>query len=346
MDKFCVKGYLKRSGKRVLSILLCVCMIGTMIPITARAETEGTSMPSNGEVTCTCANLCTEDKVNSDCPVCGAEEADLSKCTGKAQSENNENQLNTGESEEAKNETELTITAWEWIDEEELINPETGILALPFANEETPAFFDDVVALLPTQIQATVVNEEDIEAEAASETITLGDWSCEEYPKEGAYSGSYTFAAALPEGYVLSEEAKALTVLVELGGAQMLNLTGVSYLSCDETGTNWTEKTCNDAIEVTSEVTTWGTSGNETWYVVQGDVEINQDNQDIEVFGNVHLILTDESSLDVRGSILVRASENSSLTIYGQSTPEVDEEGYLTSNTGKLKVSGKTKNFS
>ena len=221
MEKFCVKGYLKRSGKRVLSIFLCACMIGTMIPITARAETEGTSMPSNGEVTCTCANLCTEDKVNSDCPVCGAEEADLSKCTGKAQSENNENQLNTGESEEAKNETELTITGWEWIDEEELINPETGILALPFANEETPAFFDDVVALLPTQIQATVVNEEDIEAEAASETITLGDWSCEEYPKEGAYSGSYTFAAALPEGYVLSEEDKALTVLVELGGAQM-----------------------------------------------------------------------------------------------------------------------------
>lgn len=342
MEKFCVKGYLKRSGKRVLSILLCTCMIGTMIPITAMAETEGTSMPSNGEVTCTCANLCTEDKVSSDCPVCGAEEADLSKCTGKVQSENNENQLNTGESEEAKNETELKITAWEWIDEEELINPETGILALPFANEETPAFFDDVVALLPTQIQATVVNAEDIEAKAASETITLGDWSCEEYPKEGAYSESYTFAAALPEGYILSDEAKALNVLVELGGAQMLNITGVSYLSCDETGTNWTEKTCNDAIEVTSEKTTWGTSGVETWYVVQGAVEI----QNVEVLGNVHLILTDKSSLDVQGSILVRKSQNSSLTIYGQSTPEVDEEGHLTSNTGKLKVSGKTNNFS
>ena len=236
MAKFCVKGYLKRSGKRVLSIFLCACMIGTMIPITARAETEGTSIPSNGEVTCTCANLCTEDKVNSDCPVCGTEEADLSKCTGKVQPENNENQLNTGESEEAKNETELTITAWEWIDEEELINSETGILALPFANEETPAFFDDVVALLPTQIQATVVNEEDIEAEAASETITLGDWSCEEYPKEGAYSGSYTFAAALPEGYVLSEEDKALTVLVELGGAQMYE-TGVAETAGDFTVT-------------------------------------------------------------------------------------------------------------
>ncbi|MDO4487212.1 MAG: hypothetical protein Q4C46_11590, partial [Bacillota bacterium] len=243
MEKFCVKGYLKRSGKRVLSILLCACMIGTMIPITARAETEGTSVPSNGEVTCTCANLCTEDKVNSDCPVCGAEEADLSKCTGKAQSENNENQLNTGESEEAKNETELTITGWEWIDEEELINPETGILALPFANEETPAFFDDVIALLPTQIQATVVNEDDIEAKAASETITLGDWSCEEYPKEGAYSDSYTFAAALPEGYVLSEEAKALNVLVELGGAKMYEneqTTGAFTVTDGTLGTDYT----------------------------------------------------------------------------------------------------------
>ena len=250
MEKFCVKGYLKRSGKRVLSILLCACMIGTMIPITARAETEGTSMPSNGEVTCTCANLCTEDKVNSDCPVCGAEEADLSKCTGMVQSENNENQLNTGESEEAENETELTITAWEWIDEEELINPETGILALPFANEETPAFFDDVVALLPTQIQTTVVNEEDIEAEAASETITLGDWSCEEYPKEGAYSGSYTFATALPEGYVLSEEAKALNVLVELGGAQMYE-TGVAETVGAFTvtgGTSGTDYTYADGV--------------------------------------------------------------------------------------------------
>ena len=253
MEKFCVKGYLKRSGKRVLSILLCACMIGTMIPITARAETEGTSMPSNGEVTCTCANLCTEDKVNSDCPVCGTEEADLSKCTGKVQSENNENQLNTGESEEAKNETELTITGWEWIDEEELINPETGILALPFANEETPAFFDDVVALLPTQIQATVVNEEDIEAEAASETITLGDWSCEEYPKEGAYSESYTFAAALPEGYVLSEEAKALNVLVELGGAQMYEneqTTGAFTVTDGILGTDYTYDNNNKVLTI------------------------------------------------------------------------------------------------
>ena len=146
----------------------------------------------------------------------------------------------------------------------------------------------------------------------------------------------------MPEGYILSDEAKALNVLVELGGAQMLNITGVSYLSCDETGTNWTEKTCNDAIEVTSEKTTWGTSGVETWYVVQGAVEI----QNVEVLGNVHLILTDKSSLDVQGSILVRKSQNSSLTIYGQSTPEVDEEGHLTSNTGKLKVSGKTNSFS
>ena len=355
MEKFCVKGYLKRNGKRVLSILLCACMIGTMIPITARAETEGTSMPSNGEVTCTCANLCTEDKVNSDCLVCGAEEADLSKCTGMVQSENNENQLNTGESEEKKNETELTITAWEWIDEEECINPETGILALPFANEETPAFFDDVVALLPTQIQATVVNEEDIEAEAASETITLGDWSCEEYPKEGAYSGSYTFAAALPEGYVLSEEAKALAVTVELGGAQMyeneqttgaFTVTGGTYGTDYEytrdaegaggvltikTGTPITIKNTEpntpttDRIEVAE-----GVSANITLAGVNIDVSYMSDTAALKIAddstGNVTITLAD-------------GSENTLKSGYGCAGLQKNGEG---ENIGKLTIQGGT----
>ncbi len=112
------------------------------------------------------------------------------------------------------------ITAWQWIDEEEILDEETGNLALPGASEQTPAYFEDVTAFLPTQIQATVVNAEDTDAESGEEIINLGDWNCEDYPEESAYSGSYIFTATLPEGYELSEEAKALTVLVELGGAQ------------------------------------------------------------------------------------------------------------------------------
>lgn len=110
-------------------------------------------------------------------------------------------------------ETNKLITTWQWIDEEEYIDEETGSLALPGASEQTPAYFEDVTAFLPIQIKATVVSEydsENPETGAAEETITLGDWACEEYPEEGAYTGSYTFTATLPEGYELSEEAEAL----------------------------------------------------------------------------------------------------------------------------------------
>ena len=126
-------------------------------------------------------------------------------------------------------ETNKLITTWQWIDEEEYIDEETGSLALPGASEQTPAYFEDVTAFLPIQIKATVVSEydsENPETGAAEETITLGDWACEEYPEEGAYTGSYTFTATLPEGYELSEEAEALTVTVELGGAQTYETTG------------------------------------------------------------------------------------------------------------------------
>lgn len=116
--------------------------------------------------------------------------------------------------------TNKIITAWQWIDEEEILDEETGNLALPGASEQTPAYFDDVTALLPAQILATVGNAEDTEAES-EEKITLKEWLCEDYPETGAYSGSYTFTATLPEGYVLSEETEELTVMVELGGATL-----------------------------------------------------------------------------------------------------------------------------
>ena len=403
MKEFCRKGRMKGSGKRWLAILMSICLIGTMIPISARAETDGTQKsgyeqeeenvsvpqndtkdndsvdgedtadntsepgddpaPSDDEPTCTCSERCTEDHLNSDCPVCGKEGAGLSQCEGKEQTKTGEEQtkpdekqnaectcselctedhINTDcpvcgaddadlydckgkpdENDEAKDETAITITSWQWIDEEEYLDPETGSLALPFANKEHPAYFDDITAFLPTQILATVENTEDTEAEEEDEdeTITLGDWSCDNYPEEGAYQGSYTFTAALPEGYALSEEAEALEVLVELGGAQQLSVTGVSYRSCDANGKNWTTLTCASATEVTSTETTWGTGNEETWYVVQDDVTIGGY---VTVKGNVHLILTDNSSLNVYGILVISGN---SLTIYDQSEPVLKEDG-------------------
>ena len=275
MRKFCRKGHLKRSGKRWLALLMSVCLIGTMIPITARAEngsTETGLCEHHTEHTTECGYVapawghecghvhdescgyqeasecnhvhteeCGENGENcahvhtSECSYaeeqacshvhdeeCGyVESSEGSPCTfvcdicGK-EAEPGENNL----PDETLTQTPgKLITAWQWIDEEGILDEETGNLALPGANAQTPAYFEDVTAFLPTQIQATV--EEDTEAEAANKTITLGEWSCDSYPEEGAYQGYYTFVAALPEGYALSEEAEALEVLVELGGAQM-----------------------------------------------------------------------------------------------------------------------------
>ena len=269
MERKVRKGNWIKKGKRYLALLLSLCLIGTMLPVSAKEETlkkenvlqiqedekntvvadgtaeeevqaagtaekevqaagtaekvqaAGTPMvlpnrgtppaPKEDKTTCTCSKLCTEEHLNPDCPVCGNEGADLSPCTGKEQTKSDEEQkeqkaecscsercttdnihtdcpvcgaedadLNdckgkSEEKDEKKGETARIITAWKWIDEEEYIDEETGRMSLPGASREMPAYFDDVTALLPTQIQATVENAENTEAEAVAETITLGD---------------------------------------------------------------------------------------------------------------------------------------------------------------------------
>ena len=388
MKKGIRKGQLYKRGKRSLALLLSVCLIGTMIPVTARAESGNTNTglcEHHTEHTAECGYVAPVEghaceHVHDDS--CGYQEA--SECTHVHDEECGYVEGSVGspcayvcdickeEAEQGKTDiipeenltvqtqeqtTDKLITAWQWVDEEEYLDEETGNLALPGASEEMPAHFDDITALLPTQILATVENAENTEAEAVAETITLGDWACEEYPKDGAYSGSYTFNATLPEGYSLSEEAEALTVLVELGGAQQWNVTGVSYRSCDENGTNWTTATCTDAAEVTNADTAWGTSASDTWYVVNGTMTIGSLSSKIRisVSGNVHLILTDGCSLTINGGIEV--ADGNSLTIYGQTgdtgsllIQNVDNEkagigsasntkcGSITINGGKVNV--------
>ena len=106
------------------------------------------------------------------------------------------------------------ITAWSWVDELEAIDPDSGILALSGASAESPVLYDEIVALLPAKITATT--------EDGTETITLGRWTCPDYPETGAYTGRYKFTAALPDGYTLAKNAPALTVTVEFGGVALL----------------------------------------------------------------------------------------------------------------------------
>ena len=61
--------------KRLISILLTVCMMLFLVPNTAFAEGEAEESP-----VCTCETACTEETMNTECPVCGAEGALAENC--------------------------------------------------------------------------------------------------------------------------------------------------------------------------------------------------------------------------------------------------------------------------
>lgn len=109
------------------------------------------------------------------------------------------------------------ITAWSFVDTQEVLDPDSGVLALS-ASAESPVPYEDIMALLPVEIEATTEN--------GTETLSLDSWSCDDYPAEGAYTGSYAFHAVLPEGYGLAADAPALTVTVELDDEVMLMAEG------------------------------------------------------------------------------------------------------------------------
>jgi hypothetical protein len=105
--------------KRILSLCMALCVVVSMFPVTAFAEAgapdNGTAVITGGlcehhthhdqscgygedtpcgfdceicngteepQEQCSCTVPCTEDSKNSDCPVCGTEDADLSACKG------------------------------------------------------------------------------------------------------------------------------------------------------------------------------------------------------------------------------------------------------------------------
>ena len=59
-------------------------------------NTEDTEAAGTDTAECICETLCTEDSINGDCPVCGADDASFLDCKGKVPEENTENQEDTG----------------------------------------------------------------------------------------------------------------------------------------------------------------------------------------------------------------------------------------------------------
>lgn len=189
----------KERGKRIAVLLLTAALVGSSVDLSALT-----------------VNAAEEEKVLT----CEKEEQTTS---------------------EEITETAKRITSWTWNDEEEMLDLEENVLALPGASKDHIVSFDDIVSFLPTSITATITTsasvtetedteatDESEETDGAEETVTLEGWVCENYPEDGAYSGNYTFTATLPEGYELAEDAAALKVNVELGGAQLLEATTIT----------------------------------------------------------------------------------------------------------------------
>lgn len=179
---------------------------------------------------CVCTQQCTEDHINENCLICNQEGADLTECRGQTadydtetaetvskesdtnaasaqsgdsvadtstESMNESGDENSNASESSTDTTSVkTVTGWEYVDLSEL--DEGGTTLTLSATENEPCLMENVISFLPTEVTITLNDE-------TTETISL-TWLCSDYPSVGAYSGSYTFRASLPEGYSLAEK--------------------------------------------------------------------------------------------------------------------------------------------
>ncbi len=136
-------------------------------------------------------------------------------------------------------------------------------------------------------------------------TLSHGD-----APEGYAFIG-YT---ASPAGATLTGITNPYTLTMPDGDVQIGAKYADSEPYIDENGEG---QTCADYIFITSDMTTLGSEGEETWYVVNGDVTIYND---LEVKGDVHLILADDASLTTMYRFFYDIYYNGTdyLTIYGQ----------------------------
>lgn len=102
----------------------------------------------------------------------------------------------------------LTITAWSWVDEYEILSEDGTYATLPNA-----ADWETLKSVLPAYITAIV--------DGAEVEIPV-QWECETFPTEGEGQGTYELKAILPEGYALGESVSTLKLEVDLGVADQL----------------------------------------------------------------------------------------------------------------------------
>lgn len=106
------------------------------------------------------------------------------------------------------------VTSWTWVDEEDLLVESEGSwgLGMPGVSQDNPLTREALAELLPTQILATTDSGEELPLDLT--------WDLTALPEAGATEGDYTVTASLPDPYALTESAEALSVTLQLGGAE------------------------------------------------------------------------------------------------------------------------------
>ena len=267
---------------------------------------------------CICEILCKEDSINADCPVCGTEEADLSACRGKAEQTDRKR-----------------IVSWEWADADESLTD--GILLLPDISEEKPAAFEEVVSRLPEKITAVM------ETEQEPVEITLTGWSCEAFG-DSQTEGAFVFTAELPEEYTLAENAVPLEVEVRLGLEKVMVVSASNAVVRVDIG-----GTVNEYDDIQTAFESVG-SGQTATITLLDNVELSEETQ-LTVSGTVTLASSESytisgSSVDGNGLINVETGgcltiQSDTITINNEVTTQRGDGVYIT-NGGKLIVNGGT----
>lgn len=232
---------------------------------------------------CSCLTLCTEGQINPDCPVCGAEDAGLSDCKGKAEKEDTKQPEDTGICKHHQEHDDACGYQPESEDSE----------GSPCTYECRICPIEDLIAALPDKV--TEDNADEVRAQL-DEILTLFSVLTEDEQEQIDLSRCYELQGAL-DG---ANDPDPITESVEYQEASW-DGSQVTYESKTETCT---------LVENSAEAVTW-TAG---WYAVSGTVTIDQP---ITVSGAVNLILTDGCDLTAAKGIVV--TDGNSLTIYAQS---------------------------
>ena len=253
--------------RRICALALCLCMLAQYMPLAGFAEEGAEAVTQAVEETTEPTEATTEPMEATTAPT-----EETTEPTEETTAPTEETTVPTEETTEPAEATEAetagkVITAWTWVEPEEeedqILDPETGEVYLS-TTQEDPIPMELLTAALPAAILATV--------EGAEETVTLGPWTCEGYPAEGAYAGDYTFVTTLPEGYTLAEGVAALEVTVRFDEPEML--AGGTVSNEAELKTVLQSAQSGDIITLAADIT------------IQERITINKENMTLDLNGH------------------------------------------------------------